>query len=112
VTNTYQELTEAREILELAESTTLKDIKAQYRKLLKRWHPDTCPEDPETCHQMTTKITAAYRRLMAYCDEYKISFAPQDVKHYVSPEEWWFERFGNDPVWGWGNYRRASDGGE
>jgi hypothetical protein len=44
---------------------------------------------------------------MAYCHEYKISFAHQDVKQYLSPEEWWFERFGNDPVWGMGHSSKS-----
>jgi curved DNA-binding protein CbpA len=98
--NTYQELTEARTVLALPEQTTLKDIKTQYRKLLKQWHPDTCPEPQERCHEMTTKIIAAYTRIMAYCAEYKISFAQEEVREYLSPEEWWFERFGDDLIGG------------
>ena len=85
--NTYQELTEAREVLELPEKTTLKKIKSQYRKLLKKWHPDKCPDEKERCHEMTTKIIAAYTRIMSYCDQYKISFAQQDVKE--SPAKPW-----------------------
>jgi preprotein translocase subunit Sec63 len=106
--NTYQEITEARELLELPARTTLQEIKSHYRRLLTRWHPDKCPDKQETCHEMTTKIIAAYMRIMTYCDQYNISFEHQDVKDYVSPEEWWFERFGNDPVWGVGNYRKSS----
>ena len=108
MTNTYQELTEAREVLELPEQTTLKYIKSQYKTLLKQWHPDTCSDKKERCHEMTTKIIAAYTRIMSYCDQYKISFAQQDVRDYLSPEEWWFERFGNDPVWGMGDYHKSS----
>ncbi|GAK56830.1 heat shock protein DnaJ domain protein [Candidatus Vecturithrix granuli] len=102
MTNTYHELTDARAVLELPEQTTLTDIKAQYRKLLKQWHPDTCPEPPEQCHEMTRKIIAAYTRIMAYCNSYKISFTQETVHDYLSPEEWWMERFGDDPVWGVG----------
>jgi hypothetical protein len=36
----YQKRTEAREILELSEQTTLKEITLQYRRLFKRWYPD------------------------------------------------------------------------
>ena len=104
--NTYQELTEARTILELPEQTTLHDIKTQYRKLLKRWHPDKCQENKEIRHEMTTKIIAAYTRIMAYCMQYKISFAQQDVREYLSPEEWWFERFGDDLSCGGGGNSR------
>jgi hypothetical protein len=100
MTNTYQELTAARNVLGLPERTTLAEMKTQYRKLLKQWHPDTCPDAPERCHEMTRQIIAAYTRLMAYCEVYKISFAQQDVKDYVTPEEWWFRRFGDDPICG------------
>jgi len=106
VTKTYQELTIARNALELPEETTLHEIKAHYRKLLKQWHPDTCPEPPEHCHEMTRKIIAAYNRIMAYCNSYKISFSPETVHDYLSPEERWFEQFGDDPVWG--GHARAS----
>ncbi len=98
--NTYQDLTEAREILGIPEQATLKTIKSRYRKLLKQWHPDTCPDGQETCHEMTTRITAAYTTVMAYCEQYKISFAREDIGEYLTPEEWWYERFGNDPLWG------------
>ena len=106
--NTYQELTEARTVLELPEQTTLNDIKAQYRKLLKQWHPDKCQENKEICHEMTTKIIAAYTRIMAYCAQYTISFAREEVREYLSPEEWWFDRFGDDPICGGGGISRAS----
>ena len=98
--NTYQELTEAREVLGVPEKVTLKTIKSQYRKLLKKWHPDTCPDEKERCHDMTQKLVAAYTEIMAYCEQYKISFARQEVQEYLPTEEWWYERFGNDPLWG------------
>lgn len=94
--NTYQDLTDARKLLGIPEQATLKTIKSQYREMIKKWHPDTCPEDQQTCHEMTQKIVAAYTEIMAYCDQYKISFARQDVMEYLTSEEWWFERFGND----------------
>lgn len=96
---TYQNLTDARKILGIPEQATIKTIKSRYRDLLKKWHPDTCPEDQQTCHEMTQKIVAAYKEIMTYCDQYRISFAYQDVTEYLSNEEWWFERFGNDLFW-------------
>jgi preprotein translocase subunit Sec63 len=98
--NTYQKLTEAREILEVPEKTTLKVVKSQYRKLLKKWHPDTCLDEKEKCHEMTQNIVAAYTEIMDYCEQYKISFAREDMGEYLSPAEWWNEHFGNDPLWG------------
>lgn len=34
------------------------------------------------------------------CEEYKYSFPGEKVKRYLSAEEWWFQKFGNDPPWG------------
>ena len=99
--NTYQELTNAREVLGIPEKATVKMIKSQYRKRLKQWHPDTCPEDKqETCQEKTRQLVEAYTEIMRYCEQYKISFARQDLGEYLSPEEWWRERFGGDPLWG------------
>ncbi len=101
---TYQEITEARKLLGVPEKTSLHEIKARYRKLLNTWHPDKCEDSKrEECHEKTKKIITAYKRLMEYCFQYKISFAKTDMHPYLSPEEQWYERFGNDPLWGWGN---------
>ena len=94
--NTYNELTEARKVLNLPETTTLTMIKAQYRRLLKQWHPDTCSGEQETCHEMTQKIVAAYTQIMDYCNQYSISFARDDMKSYLSSEERWMEQFGEN----------------
>lgn len=98
--DTYKELTEAREVLKLPQTTNLTMIKSQYRALLKQWHPDTCPDDQETCHEMTRKIVAAYTTIMTYCNQYNISFTRDAVRTYLTPEELWMEQFGHDPVWG------------
>jgi len=97
--NKYQEITEARKTLELPEKATLKAIKTNYRRLLSKWHPDKCHADPETCKKMTHKIIAAYETLMDYCDNYQYSFSEETVKRHRSPAQWWFDTFGNDPLW-------------
>jgi curved DNA-binding protein CbpA len=48
--------------LEIDEGATDAEIKAQYRKLAKRYHPDTNPGD-ETAASRFHKITAAYELL-------------------------------------------------
>lgn len=98
--DTYKELTEARKVLQLPQETNLNMIKSRYRALLKQWHPDTCPEDEAICHEMTQKIVTAYREIMAYCNQYSISFTHDAMRSYLSPEERWMEQFGNDPMWG------------
>jgi hypothetical protein len=49
---------------------------------------------------MTRKIISAYQMIMDYCVHYQYSFSEDTVKKYQSPEDWWFERFGEDPLWG------------
>ncbi|MFO7932157.1 MAG: J domain-containing protein [Desulfosalsimonas sp.] len=96
----YEEITRARKLLELPEAATMEEIKAGYRRLMHRWHPDLCGQDKEKAHEMTRKITDAYRILLDYCTNYRYCFSEQAVKKQRSPEEWWMEQFGNDPLWG------------
>jgi hypothetical protein len=49
------------------------------------------------------KITDAYDCLMRYCSDYKFSFSKEEVEKYISPEEWWAKRFGNDGIWSSGS---------
>jgi hypothetical protein len=39
---------------------------------------------------------------MEYCDSYAYSFSEEAVRRHLSPEEWWADRFGQDPLWGKG----------
>lgn len=97
---TYNELNEAKAVLELPERVSLREIRAAYVKLLKRWHPDTCVDDRQKCSEMTQRIVSAYRTVCAYCDNYEYSFEEQELKRHLSNEEWWLEKFGEDPLWG------------
>lgn len=97
--NKYQEITEARNILALPEKASLETIKAQYRRLISQWHPDKCHADPETCREMTCKIISAYETIMDYVENYQYDFSKDTVKSHRSPEQWWFDTFGNDPLW-------------
>jgi len=38
----YDEITKARQVLELHEFASLRESKNNYRELLKQWHPDLC----------------------------------------------------------------------
>ncbi len=96
----YQEITEAREVLGLPETATLASIKTRFRALLTRWHPDRCQKDRERCAEMTRRIIAAYQTIMDYCKHYRYSFSEETVRRHLTPEQWWLERFGEDPVWG------------
>jgi DnaJ-class molecular chaperone len=98
----YQKIYEARKLLELPERATMNEIKSNYRNLIKKWHPDKCGASKEKCAEMTGKIIRAYKIILDYCRYYKYSFSEEEVKNYLSDEEWWFERFGEDPLWGKG----------
>jgi len=97
---TVAEILRAKEILEIPDRATLEDIKECYRRLMKKWHPDRCAETPETCKDMAEKINAAYRTILEYCRGYRFSFTEEGVKAQLSGEEWMFDRFGDDPIWG------------
>jgi len=101
----FYEISAARKILELPERSTMPEIKSNYRRLLAKWHPDKTKENKEECAEMTRKIISAYQTILDYCLKYQYSFSEETVKRHQSPEEYWFERFGNDPLWGNGRPR-------
>ena len=84
----------------LPEQATLEEVKASFRNAILEWHPDRGHHSVEQCTEMTAKVVAAYRTLMDYCSRYHYSFSAEAVKQNISDEDWWFERFGEDPVWG------------
>ena len=100
--NKYQKITEARKLLKLPEHATMEEIKAQYHELLNKWHPDKCRQDSDQCIEMTKKLVAAYETIVSYCDHYSFSFAREEVAKYLSGQDWWMKRFGDDPLWGSG----------
>lgn len=98
--NKYQEITEARKLLKLSETASMTMIKSRYRELLEKWHPDKCSGNMELSNEMTRKIISSYKIIMDYCLQYQYSFSKEEIKNHLSPEEWWFDRFGEDPLWG------------
>lgn len=96
----YEKITKARRLLELPEQATRKQIRANYRRLIRKWHPDRCQEDRNVCEERTRAIIEAYKIIASYCDNYKYSFSEEEAKNYLSQEEWWMERFGQGPLWG------------
>lgn len=92
----------AKRTLGLPDHASMEEIKAQFRALISRWHPDTCRGDSRQCEEKTKNILAAYKVIMAYCANYRYAFTEEEIKKYLSDEQWWQVRFGNDPVWGTG----------
>ena len=98
--HTYDKIVWARNILDLPESATMREIKDNYRRRIRKWHPDKCCEDQKTCREMTDKIIQAHKIIIDYCSQYRFSFSRQEVEKYLSAQEWWLKKFGADPVWG------------
>ncbi len=96
----YEEINEARLLLGLPERATMDEIRANYKKLMGRWHPDKCGDDIRKCEEMSKKIIAAYEVVIAYCEEYRFSFSREEVMEHATEEEFWLERFGKDSSWG------------
>jgi len=97
--NKYERITKARKLLELPERATMEEIKTNYRNLIRKWHPDRCKESKEKATKMAAMIVAAHGLIMDYCNHYNFSFSEEEVKYHVTGDDWWFERFGDDPVW-------------
>ncbi len=95
----YKEITRAREVFALPERATMQEIQARYRELLREWHPDTSKKGKKKSTEMTGQIVDAYKVIMDYCKNYEFSFSEAEVRYHLSEEDWWFERFGKDPVW-------------
>ena len=94
-------LKEAREILELGLTATRQEIRAAYRRLARRWHPDRAPLGEEARFRARMQeVNAAYQRLKDFVEHYRYSLdeteAPDSQEDY---EAWWRSRFATG-VWG------------
>jgi DnaJ-class molecular chaperone len=69
----FTEIDEARKVLGLSETATLKEIKRAYRTLAHRHHPDKDSTKKDN-DDMMKALNLAYKLLMDYCDNYKYSF--------------------------------------
>ncbi len=96
----FEEIHEARLLLGLPQRATMAETKASYKKLMGRWHPDRCAENKRECEETSKKIIAAYKVILAYCEQYRFSFSREDIMEHASEEEFWLERFGRDSSWG------------
>jgi curved DNA-binding protein CbpA len=92
---TYEELQSALKVFELSDRATLQEIKIRHRALVKRFHPDLTPSEPDRIRL----VNAAYQILLEYCENYRFSFA-LDEFFEQNPEERLRRQFSQDPVWG------------
>jgi hypothetical protein len=101
----WEKIVAARDLLGLEEKATLAEIKKAYRRMSKKHHPDLAEsrDGGQTAVAMHA-ITAAYQVLLAYCQNYRFPLVMQ--QDTLDPEDWWMDRFGQDPLWG----KRNDDG--
>ncbi|NQU18040.1 MAG: DnaJ domain-containing protein [Candidatus Saganbacteria bacterium] len=96
----FEEIEHARKILKLGRKASLREAKAAYRSLAKKWHPDNCKKkDQKLCHKKIKEINRAYEIVKEYIENYPCSFEKEKVAEDDAAEHW-KQRFGKDPIWG------------
>ena len=80
----FEEIDEARKLLGLADTATLKQIKQAYRQAAFRHHPDRGKEDEE----MMKRLNWAYKLLRQYCTDYSYPFKEEDVAKTYPHDEY------------------------
>lgn len=96
------EIKEALKVLEIGPQASLCQIRKKYKELLFQWHPDRCNDNKKLCNEKTRRINAAYKVLLSYCENYLFSFEEEALQNNVgsdSATKFWYERFGDDPIW-------------
>ena len=70
----------AYQVLNLPCTASYAEVRASYRQLARRWHPDRFPEGPERDHanEKMAEINAAYRACVHHAPH---SVAPRDEQH-------------------------------
>ena len=95
---------QAAQVLGLKEKESLADIKKKHRRLVKKWHPDQCSEDPEICREKIKELNEAFRVIKEYCNNYLYSFAEdkilENLPRDIQSDERLKRQFGDDTIWG------------
>ena len=95
----WKKIIAARDLLGLGEKVTLEEIKRAYRRMSKKHHPDLAESrQKRQCQVAMHEITAAYQVLLTYCSNYRFPLVMQ--QDTLDAEDWWMDRFGQDPLWG------------
>jgi DnaJ-class molecular chaperone len=84
----FKEIEEARKLLGIGETATLKEIKSAYRILAHRHHPDKTGEDDSARIETMKNLNRAYKLLMDYCNEYQYSFKEEDIARTYPYDEY------------------------
>lgn len=98
----WQQIAKARNLLGLGDKATVQEIKQAYRRLSKAHHPDTADSAAADERVAMHEITAAYQTLLRHCEQYPIPLCREESEQPLDGEDWWMDRFGQDPLWGKG----------
>ncbi len=100
----WQEITAARDLLGLEDKATRAEIKKAYRRMSKKHHPDLASKNkPGDNSQIEMhQIITAYEVLLDYCESFRFPLTMEDPDS-LDGEDWWMDRFGQDPLWGKGS---------
>ncbi|MDM7203014.1 MAG: DnaJ domain-containing protein [Thermodesulfobacteriaceae bacterium] len=88
----WEAIERARKLLKLPIITTRKEIITKYHELAKEYHPDRGGEA-----EKMKAINEAYQLLIDFCDNYKIEL--RQSADTIDPSDFWFQHFGEDPLW-------------
>ena len=93
--HSFEEVLKAKTLLGLRDNASLAEIKARYKNLMQKWHPDKHLDEIETATRMSSEIISAYKIILEYVKEYEYRFDEEYIKkRSVSPQEWWESHFG------------------
>ena len=96
----WQAVEQARELFNLGDQATAEEMKQAYRRMCKKYHPDRAEEaDKKRYAEIMCRLTESYELLMRYIRKYRFPLKP-DKDTLYDPEDWWMNRFGDDPLWG------------
>ena len=70
-----KKIKDALEFMDIPPLSSIKDIKRQYKKLSKKYHPDIIGDS-----EMMHKLNESYNVLMDYCENYKFTFDEYEIK--------------------------------
>ncbi|BDV43338.1 molecular chaperone DnaJ [Geotalea uraniireducens] len=92
----YRELRQALELFGLPDRITLKELKKRHRELVRKHHPDVGGNDDGSAIR---QLNAAYRILLEYTENYRLSFA-EDEFYEQNPDERLRMQFEDTALWG------------
>lgn len=93
--SSYEKIIKAKTLLGLRDTASLGEIKARYRNLMQKWHPDRHQDNVNQATQMSAQINEAYTLILEYCNNYEYRFDEEFLESQtLSPQEWWNKKFG------------------